>query len=345
MLVVLQWGSNSALACSAFSTTGKLAPLFAKSYDWEVGHGQLVINKRNVQKSALTITSGATGARWTSAFGSLTFNQHGREFPLGGINERGLAVEILWLPSTKFPDPKSAPSVNEAQWIQYHLDRAGTLREMIQMAKQVVIAPIFAKTHYMACDATGACASFEYLNGQLEIVEMTETVLTNSSYQDSREHLKNFQGFGGSQRIPMTGYTSLDRFVRIASLKKALSNVSAPEERNTQAFEILSSVRSQSHSKWQITYDLALNKVTFRKLDQPQSSLKTVDFKEFDFDCRSPVMTFDMNKAGRGDVTGSFDVYSKAENHRMVLKSAKALGLPERLAKVVSDYPNSTVCL
>jgi choloylglycine hydrolase len=26
---------------------------------------------------------------WTSRYGSITFNQYGREFPSGGINEKG----------------------------------------------------------------------------------------------------------------------------------------------------------------------------------------------------------------------------------------------------------------
>ena len=36
-------------------------------------------------------------ARWTSKFGSVTFNQYGKDNPMGGVNERGLVIEVMEL--------------------------------------------------------------------------------------------------------------------------------------------------------------------------------------------------------------------------------------------------------
>lgn len=33
----------------------------------------------------------------TSKYGSITFNQYRKEFPIGGMNEKGLVIEALWL--------------------------------------------------------------------------------------------------------------------------------------------------------------------------------------------------------------------------------------------------------
>ena len=87
-------------ACTTFCSREPL--LFGKNYDWSLGEGLLIVNKREVQKEALTEDR---PARWTSRFGSVTFNQYGREFPNGGMNERGLVVELMWLDETEYPAP------------------------------------------------------------------------------------------------------------------------------------------------------------------------------------------------------------------------------------------------
>lgn len=340
----LHFFSLQAQACSAFSSSAGLMPLLAKSYDWDVGHGQIIVNKRGFSKKALLVMGG-TAAEWTSKYGSLTFNQHGRDFPLGGINEKGLAVEILWLPGTRYPDPDATPSLNEAQWIQYHLDSAANVAEMVRLAKSVMINPVFAETHYMACDSLGACASFEYLKGQLTITPMNDAkVMTNSEYQLSVENLKNYQGFGGTKQIPTSGYDSKDRFVRLAHHRKALDQMTDPALRAKRGFEMLEGVRSRARSQWQAIYDLSQLRVTFKKLNTANSALKSVNLKNFLMDCQTPVMVLDMDGAGSGDMMMKFKEYNETENYRMVLKSAKALGLPEEMARIVSEYPRSTVC-
>jgi Penicillin V acylase and related amidases len=41
---------------------------------------------------------------WISKYGSITFNQSGREFPHGGINEKGLVIEQMWLDEAAYPE-------------------------------------------------------------------------------------------------------------------------------------------------------------------------------------------------------------------------------------------------
>lgn len=71
--------------------------VFGKNYDWHLEFGYLMINKRNVTKTAMqTGTAIDSPAAWTSRYGSVTFNQYGRESPMGGMNEAGLAQD-LWI--------------------------------------------------------------------------------------------------------------------------------------------------------------------------------------------------------------------------------------------------------
>ena len=59
---------------------------------------------------------------WVSQYGSITFNQYGKEFPTGGMNEKGLVVELMWLDGTIYPQPDERPAIGVLQWIQYQLD-------------------------------------------------------------------------------------------------------------------------------------------------------------------------------------------------------------------------------
>src|SRR6185295_11423871 len=97
-------------------------------------------------------------AHWTSKYGSVTFNQVGRELPYGGINEKGLDVEQLWLRSAQFPTPDSRPTVNELQWIQYQLDNASSVREVLASLRKINVVSRIAPIHYLVCDSTGECA-------------------------------------------------------------------------------------------------------------------------------------------------------------------------------------------
>ena len=48
------------------------------------------------------VSSGCQLAQWQSKYASVTFNQYGVELPTGGINEKGLVVEIMGLKSEAF---------------------------------------------------------------------------------------------------------------------------------------------------------------------------------------------------------------------------------------------------
>ena len=106
----------------------------------------------------------------------------------GGLNEKGLALEVMWLDSTQYPNPDSGPAVNELQWIQRALDLYATVAELAQAAPSVRVAQAYAKVHYLACDASADCAAFEYIGGQLVITrtsDMLAKTLANSTYAAS----------------------------------------------------------------------------------------------------------------------------------------------------------------
>ena len=74
-------------ACTTFCLKDDEGLVFGRNYDWHLDHGLVIVNKRNVTKRALLIDPEDTPARWISKYGSVTFNQYGREFPIGGMVE------------------------------------------------------------------------------------------------------------------------------------------------------------------------------------------------------------------------------------------------------------------
>jgi penicillin V acylase-like amidase (Ntn superfamily) len=81
-------------------------------------------------------------AVWTSKFGSVTFNQYGREMPFGGMNEAGLVIGTMGLfKKNKFPTPDSRPSIFVQHSLQYQLDNHDSVDEVVHSESQLRIRP------------------------------------------------------------------------------------------------------------------------------------------------------------------------------------------------------------
>src|SRR4030042_3047298 len=157
--------SGTSEACTAFVMRGGGAVLWAKNLDWPVGEGLIFVNKRDVIKEAFG-GSGSAALRWTSKYGSVTFNQFGREFPFGGINEAGLDIEELSV-QAEYPPPDGRPSLNGLQWIQYHLDTCRSTKEVLKSAPGLRISKRLFGLHYLIADRKGNVAVVECNDGQL----------------------------------------------------------------------------------------------------------------------------------------------------------------------------------
>lgn len=330
-----------ASACTTVHMTSNGSAM-GKSYDWDIGYGLVVINKRGVSKVAMPTTPGDTAVTWTSQYGSVTFNQYGVEMPHGGINEAGLMVELMWLDGTQYPAADERSALNELQWLQWALDNHGTVDELAAAADSIRVSRTFATLHYLACDASDECASFEYLGGELVVhagADMVVDTLTNDTYATSVEYLELFVGFGGDQPIP-TSASSLDRFVRASSLALADQTEDLPDA----AFSILDSVSQGPASVWNIVYMPDESSVHFRTYTE--SDIRSVDLTTFDLDCTAPTMILDIDPGQSGDVSGSFEPYSEEANRALIEQSFADIidYLPEGIIDSLVTYPGEQEC-
>lgn len=335
-------------ACSSFGSFGPQHALFAKNYDWVQGQGLVVVNQRNMSKQAL-VRPPEVGFSWISKYGSVTFNQFGRDFPNGGMNEKGLAIEILWLDSAQFPMRDSQASLNEVQWIQYLLDTSGSVEELILNAKKARLTRRFAAIHYLACDSLGQCVAVEPLNGKLRFYhssEMKSPVLTNSEYQASLAELKKYKDFGGSKELPRGSYASKDRFVYLSAMTRYLAKLGDPAARTAKVFQLLEDVQNDFTTMWKIVYDLKNRQVSFKTFGLGAHDIKKLKLSELNFSCKRPSQIYDIESSGAGSIHGQLKDYNYLDNLTKVQVAAKIVkDATAQEIEAVARFSETTKCL
>ncbi|MFC2171155.1 linear amide C-N hydrolase [Acidobacteriota bacterium] len=336
--------SMDGLACTTFCLNRGDTLLFGRNYDWSVEDGLVLINKRNVLKTSI---SAENPAKWRSRYGSITFNQYGRELPMGGMNEKGLVIECMWLQGTTYPKPDDRPQLGELQWIQYQLDTASTVKEVIRSDKAVRIdASTAAPIHFLACDRKGDCATIEFLNGKMTAHtgrKLDYPVLANSTYRDSTRFVRTCEG-GESSEVFKSGDNSLHRFFRAAEKVKASSlKDSGPPVDN--AFSVLKRV-SMEMTLWSIVYDVRKGRIFFKT--KANQSIRFMDIDDFDFTCGTPVKVFDMAAGKKGEISGDFEEYTTKANYDLINASFSGTNFlkdtPDEIRRNLSRYPEGLAC-
>ena len=331
-------------SCTSFCLD-KDRPIVGKNYDWSIENGLVIINKRGVQKTAFQYRGKEYGrpVKWKSKFGSITFNQFGREMPMGGINEAGLVVEVLMLKDSVYPEPDSRPTISVLQWVQYQLDNFSTTKEVIESDSQVRILQTFSGPgiHYLICDKEGNSAAIEFLDGKLichKGDEMPVQVLTNSTYA---EGMRSWH-----KADPPHTYVRARRFVRTAELlgRYGAEKSGDPVE---YAFDVLARVSQGSFTKWSIVYDIQALTIYFRTFSNPK--IRRIDLRNFGFSCNSPVLILAIDSLISGDVSGRFTEYSREDNRLLAENIFRSISLDEKdreaVLRMAVVYPEENNCV
>lgn len=327
-------------ACTTFCLQKNGQIVFGRNYDWVTGAGIVHTNQRGLVKS----TNGNSKIEWISQYGSISFNQYGKEFPTGGMNEKGLVVELMWLDGTSYPEPDQRPELGVLRWIQYQLDNSAHVNDVIASDKKIRISKNDTPIHYLVADADGNVASIEFINGKMLVhrdSDLPFAVLTNSTYDQSiasaKESLKK-------QSLP--GDNSLQRFVKACSMVNKLNIQDINTPLPDYAFSILDNVSQGSHTKWSIVYDIVNRVVYFKTLDY--KTIKTFSFNGFDFACSSTPKMYDMNQPGSGDITQKFTAPNAEVKRRAIDKavaeSFEQVRIGEAEKKMLLEYESTVTC-
>ena len=329
---------HEAKACTTFFLQKNGQMVFGKNYDWMTGTGSINTNLRGLQKSSLPLDGGNI-LKWTSKYGSVTFNQYGKEFPNGGMNETGLVIELMWLNESEYPAKDNRPGLSVLQWIQYQLDNYSTVDEVIATDKKVRIVSTGTPQHYLVADSKGGVATIEILDGKMVVHKgdsLPYSVLANSTYDASQRAYKNKESKDNS----------LNRFANACTMVQQYEKTDIKKPLVDYSFNVLDKVSQRGFTKWSIVYDISNRKVYFKTSVSP--ALKNFSVASFSFACNAQPLMFNINSEGAGDLNKRFMSFSP-DNNRKILKTAfketgGAINISEQLQNAVADFAEVVKC-
>lgn len=325
-------------ACSTFVLEDEGKHYFGRNFDFGVGEAHINLNKRGQLKSAL-IAPPEKALSWVSKYGSLTFNQVGREFPYGGMNEAGLVIEIMMLDETLYEPADSRYGMMEVQWLQYNLDSFATVNEVLAAKASIRISrESFSKVHFLLTDKSGKTAIIEFIEGKMKIYKgkrLPVKAITNNSYKDSLRFIS------GTLPLP-PGEEPDESLLRFSTIAEMLDDYESAEDNGVNyAFSILNAVTIPNWTKWSIVYDPARLELHYRThLDE---RVKTISLKEFDLSAQAPSLYRDIDHGNELP----FLEYNKAAN-RLLLETVCSKDdflshMPIYLREAVIAYPESVI--
>jgi len=304
-LVLAALPATAGFPCTTICVGDAGRPVVAYNYDFHPSEGLVLINKRGTSRRSRVEPGGLA---WTARYGSVTFNQFGRDNPTTGMNEKGLMISLMWLDGTAYPPLDARPATGILEWIQYNLDMHASVAEFVADAGTVrPTSP--TPIHYLFADATGDAAVVEFLGGRLVLhrgATLPVGALANTIYDDS---VRAFEAAKRSGTVPAGG-GSLDRFVRGALL------AGKPGDPIARGFAVLASVANPGSTRWSIVYDLAAGAVHFRT--DTNHEIRRLALARLDFSCRTPVGMLDLTAPGAGDVSARLVDYTRAANRALL---------------------------
>lgn len=321
------------LSCTSVCLPNEGDPVVAYNFDWDLGEGLALINKRGTIKKSRYEPRGAT---WTARYGSITFVHFGRDNPMTGMNEKGLTASAMRHQEGRLPDKDDRRVIGLLELLQYNLDNYATVAQVVAHIDALRPVPITGNllAHLLFADANGDAATVEFLNGKSVVhrgKSLPVRVLTNSTYEESLKALSAAQQKG---EVPKDRH-SLGRFVRGAMLTPTANN---PVERG---FEVLDNTMDIL-TRWSIVYELRTKRVHF-KTNWGRTE-RYVRLEDFDLSCRTPVQMLDLLAPGSGDASHAFVAYTRAANRALLqaslTRSAYIQAVPEKIIDALAAHPD-----
>lgn len=239
-------------ACTRVVYTGDNGMVVTgRTMDWKTEmHSNIWVFPRGMERSGETRSN---SLKWTSKYGSVVTSAF-EIASTDGMNEKGLVANLLWLNESVYPAwDKSKPGLTIAAWVQYMLDNFASVDEAVSFVGknsfQVVSDKMpdgsrLATLHLAISDATGDSATFEYIDGKLNIYHSKDyNVMTNSPTYDKQLALNDYwKSVGGLTFLPGTNRAA-DRFTRASFYIDALPKIG---DEKLAVASVLSVIRNAS---------------------------------------------------------------------------------------------------
>jgi penicillin V acylase-like amidase (Ntn superfamily) len=311
--------------CTSFCLRNNGPCIFGTNHDNNIHEGILYVNKRDIVKAGWERSTTGEVARWTSKYGSLTFNLVGYQLPWAGMNEAGLVISTMALEATQPSAPDDRPPLDVSLWVQYQLDTSSTIEDVLASNSLVRITTRLPPCcHYLVCDRTGACAIIELLEGETVVHSgnmLPVEALTNNTYEESLQawHDRSLEELVGVDELGL----SLYRFAIAAEAVTHFEPVDS-ETAIAYAFDTLAQART-NWTVWSLVFDPDNLRVFFHT--NLNSKLRSIDFSQLDFTCGTPVQMLDVHADLSGDISGELETYAHIPSLDQFVNVMDKLGL------------------
>jgi choloylglycine hydrolase len=281
--VMLAIGIPAADACTTFWSRTNDGAVVAKSFDWGISAGWVVLNERGRVRTKLVAGGGAETASWRARFASLSFTTVGPGFPISGMNEAGLAIESLVdlsVRPTTLPDPARLTGL---ELVQFGLDHYASAAEFASFAERAGVSQLGVALHFFACDRRGECLVVEPHPDGTHVTrgaELHVRALANRPWSDDWDSLEpsTLRRFFNSFR---SSTASEPHFATVARVLRA----DRPRD-TSDAFSVLASVETPGLTVWQIVWNLDKGEVRWR--ERGSERIATLRLADEDVSCRGP---------------------------------------------------------
>lgn len=309
----------------------------AENYDPSLDHGLIATNLKGTIKENGR-RPGEKVLRWQVKYGSITFNQFSLELPVSGMNEKGLAVALMWHYEGNFGDNEQYTRLSALQWIQYQLDNFQNIAEVLEGIKTIRPKQESAPLHYTLLDAEGNCLLLEFLDGKpLTYVNPEYPILTNTTYQTCLDAAK----FHANR----TGFPDNSSVARFVHLFRQYSDLTQRDATASTGFELLQSVNQtpvpigcgsfpwnniegrDTFTAWSIVFSPHDQSILF--ITEANKSIRELRMADFSFEKESEYRLMNINDGIAGNAAAFFRPYSKECNLNIVKRTAKEFQMPE----------------
>ena len=347
IVAVFLLSSPTVLACTSFSLNSNGFAVFGANFDNRIHEGLVFINKRNVIKTMLDPSTTGEYAEWTSKYGSVSFNLVGYQYPWAGMNEAGLVISTMALNISQNPPPDERPPVDSGYWVQYQLDNARTIEEVV--ASDAVVRIANTIDHYLVSDRTGSSAVIEFIEGEMVVhtdERMPVKALTNNTYEESIDSWKKSRWWMFWKSLERRFWkSSLIRFEIAADRVKSFDE-NGKDKAVDYAFDTLEKTRDEAApTQWSIVFDTENLKIHFHTKTNPE--IRFITLAMLDFSCTTPVQMLDIHQSLSGDISSDFMPYSPEVSLNHFLRFLEKWGLVDispEAAKALTKHLESFEC-
>lgn len=283
---VFLFGGNAYACSEIFVCFKNQALISARNFDFIDGVGNIFHTRVDTPRESQHVPQGCTPLTWKAKYASISFNKiftaEGQRTLAGvdGMNTEGFKAGTYFLTDSRFTSVSSGKAIDVGSLLQYMLDTCSSVEQAInditsgEYAVTATEMPgLEIKLHLFIHDANGESAIVEFIDRETIITRNPQVpVITNTKYDESLEHLKTCDGFGGKNPVGGTE-SSLDRFTRAAYAYKNIAQYAKETGKNTfsvwDGFGAIQSVAvppafAHGFTQWTIVSDIYNRNMYFR---------------------------------------------------------------------------------